>query len=176
MPAVEIPSPAGHSHMFRRLAYAAGWWLALFVLYLLLAGKAEGEEALAGLVLAVPAAVAMIAVREAGRLHYRPRWRWLGKLGRLPGKVVKDCAIVAAALWRALVRREKVEGVFRTIPFDPGGEDAESAARRALVVAGVCVAPNTFVVALEEERGLILVHQLVPSAQPPGGGDREWPL
>ena len=90
--------------------------------------------------------------------------------------MLADCGVVGAALARVLLKREKIEGAFRTIPFDVGGNDPESAARRALVMAGACLTPNTYVVAIDAEKGQLLMHQLVPSAEPPGGGDREWPL
>ena len=157
------------------LRYGAGWWLVFLPLYLLLAGGLDWQELVAGVVLSGVAALAVTATRRAGRLHFQPRWRWFYHFRRLPGRVLTDCGIVAAALARAL-RREKIEGSFRSIPFDPGGDDAESAARRALVMAGACLAPNTYVVAVDRQRGHLLVHQLVPSAEPPGRGDREWPL
>ena len=105
-----------------------------------------------------------------GKLHFKARLRWLGRLARIPGRILLDCGIVATALFR------KRPSSFRTIPFDPGDASAEAAARRAIVTAGVSAAPNTYVVAIDRSRGLILVHQLVPTALPPGGGDTEWPL
>lgn len=158
------------------LRYGAGWWLAFFPLYLMLAGSVDWQEMIAGVVLSAIAALAVTVTRRAASLHFQPRLGWLRHFRHLPGRLLTECFIVAAALARALLRREKVEGVFRTIPFDPGGENPESAARRALVIAGACLTPNSFVVAIDAERGQLLLHQLVPSAQPPGAGDREWPL
>lgn len=162
--------------MLYELRYGAGWWLAFFPLYLLLAGSVDGQEVVAGAVLSAVAALAAIVTRCAGSLYFQPRWRWLRHFRHLLGRLLSDCAIVAWALIRALRGREKIEGIFRTIPFDPGGDDAESAARRALVMAGACLTPNTYVVAVDAERKQLLLHQLVPSPQPPGAGNREWPL
>jgi len=158
--------------MLRELLYGAAWWLGFLPLYLLLAGSLDWQEMVAGAGLSVLAALAVTVTHRAGKLHFQPRLRWLKHFRRLPGKVLADCGIVGAAL----LRREKSTGIFRTIPFAPGGEDAESAARRALVVAGASLAPNTYVVAIDTERGQLVLHQLVPTAQPPGGGDQEWPL
>jgi hypothetical protein len=72
--------------------------------------------------------------------------------------------------------REEVDGAFRVIHFDAGGDDAHSVARRALVVAGVSLPPNSFVVSIDAERGRLLIHNLVPPAHSPGGPDEEWPL
>lgn len=158
--------------MLHGLLYGAGWWLGFLPLYLLLAGSLDWQEIIAGAVLSALAALALTVTHRAGKLHFQPRLRWIKYFRRLPGQVLADCGLVGAAL----LRREKIESAFRTIPFDPGGEDAESAARRALVVAGASLAPNTYVVVIDTERGQLLMHQLVPTAQPPGRGDPEWPL
>lgn len=162
--------------MPRLIGYWAVWWLVLWAIYGLFAAKFTWEETLAGGVLAALAALAVTVTRRAGGLDFRPHMGWLRLTGRLPGRVLADCGIVALALWRALVLRRPVHGAFRTVPFDAGGDDPESAARRALVIAGASLAPNTYVVAIDAEKGEMLVHQLFPSARPPGGGDREWPL
>lgn len=158
------------------LRYGMGCWLAFVPLYLLLAGSLSWQELIAAVILSGVSALAVTMTCRAGHLHFQPRWHWLRHFRHLPAKVLADCLIVAAALARALLKREQIEGAFRTIPFDPGGDDPESAARRALVLAGACVAPNTYVVAVDVERGQLLLHQLVPSAQPPGAGSTEWPL
>lgn len=162
--------------MWHWVRYTAGWWLGLLPLYLLLAGSVDSHELIAGVVLTGVAALSLTAMRRAGQLHFQPHGRWLSHFRRLPGQVLADCALVGGVLIRVLCKRAQVEGAFRSIPFDPGGEDAESAARRALVVAGACLAPNTYVVAVDAERRHLLLHQLVPSPQPPGAGNREWPL
>ncbi|HWG46818.1 MAG TPA: Na+/H+ antiporter subunit E [Gemmataceae bacterium] len=154
----------------------AGWWTVFALTYLLLAGSLQWAELVAGTVLAGLAALAVTAARTAGHLHFAPRLRWLAQLRRLPGRILADYGIVGAALWRTIIRRQRIEGAFRTIPFDAGDDDPVSAARRALVTVGACLAPNTYVVAIDFQRGSLLVHQLIPSAQPPGDGDKEWPL
>jgi multisubunit Na+/H+ antiporter MnhE subunit len=158
------------------LRYGAGWWLGFIPFYLLLAGNMSWQELIAGIVLSGIAALAVTVTCRAGSLYFEPRWHWLRYFRRLPGRVLTDSLLVAAVLARALFRREKIAGAFRTIPFDPGGDDAESASRRALVLAGACLTPNTYVVAVDMERGQLLLHQLVPTAQPPGVDNPEWPL
>lgn len=170
-----VPRPWGHS-MYSWLRYGAGWWLVFFPSYLLLAGSVSWQEIIAGVALSAIAALAVTVTRRAGSLHFQLRWHWLRPFRHLPGWLLADCILVAAALARALFQREKIEGFFLTIPFDPGGEDAESAARRALVMAGACLTPNSYIVTIDAEHGQLLIHQLVPSSQPPGAGDREWPL
>ena len=162
--------------MVRWTLYAAAWWLGLFPLYLLVTGSLSGGEILAGILVSGLAALVVTRTRSVGGLHFQPHLRWLRHGRRLPTRVLIDTWIVGAALARTLLGRGQSEGAFRTIPFDPGGEDAESAARRALVIAGACLAPNTYVVAVDADNKRLLIHQLTPTAEPPGRGDKEWPL
>ena len=60
----------------------------------------------------------------------------------------------------ALVRRPAGEVV--ETPFEATGDDPRDAARRALAVAGRSLAPNQIVIAVDEERGVLRAHQLVP--------------
>jgi len=75
--------------------------------------------------------------------------------------VVVDCRIVMGAVWRRLARREPVRGAFTAFPFSCGGDDAEAAARRALYVMAISLTPNTFVIGIDRENDVMLVHQLV---------------
>lgn len=162
--------------VLRLLISWLGWSAFLFPVYLLLAGTLDWQDLVIGALVAAVSAVATVAAWRVRRLHFRPRLRWLAPLSRVPGQVLIDCGVVFAALGRRLFRGQTVEGVFRTIPFDPGGDDPESAARRALILAAGSLAPNTYVIDVDRERGFLLVHQLVPTREPPGKGDREWPL
>jgi hypothetical protein len=80
-------------------------------------------------------------------------------------------------LLRAL-GRARVAGEFRAVPFDPefGRQPGEAAARRAAVIAGVSVTPNSVVMAVDGGQERLLIHQLVHTRRPPGDGDRLWPL
>jgi hypothetical protein len=80
--------------------------------------------------------------------------------------VLRDCWLLAAALWRHCTGRP-VRGEFRVVPFPVEADDARSAARRALATALVSVAPNTVVVGVEGGEGEMLVHQLVPEPGSP---------
>ncbi len=152
------------------------WWVVLVGYYFLLIGKASWPETLAAGVGAAIAATAVVVTQRSGALRFRVRVRWAVHFLQLPWRVLADTGIVLAALVRRLVLRRSVHGVFRAIPFAGGGDDPASAARRALVIAGASLAPNTYVIAIDRDAELLLVHQLVPSPEPPGRGDREWPL
>jgi multisubunit Na+/H+ antiporter MnhE subunit len=159
-----------------RIGGFLSWWCVLFAFYLLLVASLAWQELFAGAIAAAIAAVAAVVTRRIGKLRFFTEPRWLLRLAALAWKVVVDSGIVFTALWRRLVRRGTAEGTFRTVPFDTRGRDARSAARRALVTAALSLTPNTVVVAIDRRHGKLLVHQLVPTPEPPGGGDQEWPL
>ena len=152
------------------------WWGALFVLYLLLTCTIAVAEVVVGAVAAALATAAAEVAQNAGGLKRRPRLSWIAKLARLPWRVLVDCGILGLALYRRVFGKEHLEGSFHAIPFAMHGQDAVSVARRAMITASISLAPNTYVVALDRQRNLLLVHQLIPSPHRRGKSDKEWPL
>lgn len=161
-----------------RWLLAVSCWAGLMVLYATLAGSLDGVELAVG---AVAAALATVAVWVSGSREHlgRMRWGWwVQVLKRVPGRVVVDSVRVLGAA----VGPGRPGGRLLEVPFERGGDDTEGGSRRALVVAASSIAPNSYVVTVEalverepEERGL-LVHQLVPTREVPGQGDRRWPI
>lgn len=163
----------------RRIAGFGAWagvWLALAGVYLLFVGSPGWGEAAAGLALALPPTLAMRATARGMPAGFAPRPAWLGRLARVPGKALRDCGVVLGAIVKGIATVRGMSGTFRAVPFDPGRDDPESEARRALVVAAASVAPNAYIVAIDREAKRVLYHQLVATVEPPGRGDREWPL
>lgn len=144
-----------------------GWWLASFAVYLVLVDTVVLPELVTGAVISIIGASGAVLVRAQRRVVMRPDPAWLGGLWRPIASYPRD-------LWtiiRALARRRPVRGKLYALPFEPGADDGRSAARRVLGPSAGSFAPNTFVVGLEPESGLLLVHQLVPSADPIGDAD-----
>ena len=147
--------------LLSRLALGALTWAAMLGLWLLLVDSSAIPEVVAGLGAAVIGAIVADIVRSQREVHFRPRLRWLGYTWQLPWRIVIDFGIVMAALWRRLVLRQTVEGRLRAVPFPTGGDDPESRAWRAFTLAATSVAPNTYVIGYDRERGVVIVHQLV---------------
>lgn len=144
-----------------------GWWLASAALYLVLVDTLVEPELVTGAVIATVAASGATLLRAQRRIVMRPRGRWLVNLWRPVLSYPKD-------LWtltRALARPGPVRGKLYALGFEPGADSGRSAARRVLGPSAGSFAPNTFVVGLDAERGLLLVHQLVPSADPAADAD-----
>jgi multisubunit Na+/H+ antiporter MnhE subunit len=156
--------------MARRVRFWIAWYVPLVILWLAFVDTLAAEEVALGLVTAAVAATAAELVRSQGLVRFHLDPRWLRGVHRLPWQVLRDCWLLAAALWRHGTGRP-VRGEFRVVPFPVEADDARSAARRALATALVSVAPNTVVVGVEGGEGEMLVHQLVPepgSPVPPG--------
>jgi multisubunit Na+/H+ antiporter MnhE subunit len=152
----------------QRAIFWLAWWLVCFVLWMLLVFKTEPLEFVAGALAAALAATAAELVRSRGYAPFAGELRWLLSVARLPREVLVDCFVLARALWRQLTGKQRLQGTFRVIHFEGcGGEDPRSEARRAVAKWLGAVGPNTYVIGFDEERDIVLVHQLVPTKEPP---------
>ncbi len=155
-----------------------------FGVYLLLVDQLVTDELVAGAATAVVATIAFETLHAHTQRHFAIRIAWLRRLASLPWSVLKDTATIL----RAGFGRVPPDGLGRTlaIPFrsQTGLPPAHKAGRRALVLGGISVTPNVFVVLRQRDRdarrqplptGSLLVHQLVPRT-PAGHGDEVWPL
>src|SRR5206468_1134719 len=93
-------------------------------------------------------------------------WNRERTLRPLPGRVVRDCAVVIAALGPRLVHPLK-RGVFQATKFDVTRQTQSDAAKRAFVIATSSLAPNMFVIGIDNEGKRLLFHQLVRKPNPP---------
>jgi multisubunit Na+/H+ antiporter MnhE subunit len=145
--------PGGGGWAGATLAWV-GWWLVLLGFWLALSNAATAQDLAAGAVAATLGATASVLVRQQRRYVARPRLQWILRLGRpiaqVPGDLVR--------LVQALVR--PTAGELVEVRFDPGGEDARGAARRLLAIVGGSLAPDTVVIEIDEERGVLVAHRL----------------
>jgi multisubunit Na+/H+ antiporter MnhE subunit len=141
----------------------AGWlaWFAVLnVLWLVLISAWVVEEEILGLVASAIAATAAEAVRGQGVVGFRPRARWLWQVRLLPARTVRESVAVLGMLARRL-GGAPVQGRFRLVPVSLPADPDQAAAKRALLTAGESFAPNAYVLAIDPERELMLVHELV---------------
>ena len=128
-------------------------WLAMFGLWMLLVGSTDLPEIVFGVASATVASAGFVVVRARDdmRVRFRPRQIAI-LLRRLPPKVLVDCGRVLGAAWSAILGRP-ISGQLVRVPFRPGSPDnPDDAARRALVVFGISLAPNTVVVRIDQAR------------------------
>ena len=137
------------------------WWVLLMAFWVIIDDSVATDELLAGAgAAALAALVAEVVTYQAGT-RFRMRIRWLIPALRLPGQVARDTVTVYAALWRRLVHGEQPPSAFLELPARFGGESAEDVTRRTLLIGGTSLAPNTFVLGIDADTGLMVVHRLV---------------
>jgi hypothetical protein len=98
--------------------------------------------------------------REEGFEEAQIRPEWLTRAWRLAGKIPVDIALVCREALAQLVRPRASRGEFRAVRFGAVTATSQDTGRRALTEAIGSVAPNTLVIGVDAERGVLLVHQL----------------
>jgi multisubunit Na+/H+ antiporter MnhE subunit len=145
----------------RRVAGWLAWFAVLNVLWLVFISAWVVEEEILGLFASAIAATAAEAVREQGLVGFRPRARWLWQVRLLPARTVRETVGVLGALALQLAGKRPVRGRFRLVEVTMPDDPDEAAAKRALMTAGESFAPNGYVLAIDPEERLMLVHELV---------------
>ncbi len=152
----------GIQRRVKHVAFWVGWWLLLFWLWLLLAGEWDRTEWIAAAGAAAIGAtlgeVARVRTRFAPLLPLRA----FRDVPQVLLMVVVDFGIVVWALLASLVRRDVVRGAFRSHELETGGAHARGVGLRAWTEIAATYSPNAYVVEIEPERGLVLLHDLVP--------------
>ena len=157
----QAEGPLSPGRVWRWIVYALLWWVVLLGLWLLFVDTLALAEVLVGLGAAAVAALAALGIHAYGGPRFRFQVRWLLLLRDVPASTLRDCAALGVVLWRRLIRGERARGAFRTIPF-PIHDGPTAAAWRAFVAGATAIAPNTYVIRFDRERGTVIVHQLVP--------------
>jgi multisubunit Na+/H+ antiporter MnhE subunit len=134
-------------------------WLALFWLWLLLAGDWNRIEIIAAACGATVAATIAELGRSRAGVAPRIPLRWFARAWTVPHQIVVDFWIVTAALARSVLTRQVVCGEFRAHSFPA----REGTGVRAWAAWAAQFSPNAYVVEIDAERELVLVHDLVPN-------------
>jgi multisubunit Na+/H+ antiporter MnhE subunit len=153
------PPPARRLSVRRRAAVWLAWWTLMMSLWVMIDDSLQFDELLAGAGAAAIAAVAaeFAAYQASVRYRVRPGWRLATEILRLPGEVARDTLTVFGALARMLVTGRAPEGGYAELSASgPPGE-----AGGVLLIGVRSFAPNTFVLGIDDERGVLVVHHLV---------------
>jgi hypothetical protein len=128
------------------------WWLALFWLWLLLVGEWNGTEVMAAASAGLLGATIVAVATAHARIGGRPRLRDLAASWTVPAMVLVDFWILVAVLVESAVRRRVVRGRFLARRGTPN----------AFRTYTSMLSPNAYVVDVDREERLVLVHDLVP--------------
>lgn len=155
------PQPAEKIPLARRAGAWLAWWILLMSFWVILDDSIATDELLAGAGAAALAAFLAELVTYQAAARVRARAGWLAPLIGLPGQVAQDTVIVFAALWRRLAHGEQPPSGFRVLPVRYGDDTAEGKTRRALLIGGRSIAPNSIALGIDRDRDVMVIHQLV---------------
>jgi multisubunit Na+/H+ antiporter MnhE subunit len=137
------------------------WFIALGALWLVLDDNVATPELITGAVAALIGTLAAAVVHSQHLVEFKPRPRMFRHAWRPLVRLFPDTGLVLVVLFKRLVLRRAPKSGFRAIPFRSGREEgAYDTARRALAKGGGSFTPSSYVVGVEGERDLLLVHQL----------------
>ena len=155
------PRPPEKAPFARRAGAWLAWWVLLMSFWVILDDSIAPDELLAGAGAAALAAFLAELVTYQAAARVRIRARWLARVLGLPGQVAGDTAIVFAALWRRLARGQEPPSGFRVLPVRYGDDTAEGRTRRALLIGGRSIAPNSIAAGIDKDTDTMVFHQLV---------------
>lgn len=148
----------------RWLRAGVAWWLALFAIWMLLVDSLARPEVIAGMGAAFLALPVALLVSARVERRFQMRARWLRELRSAPFFVLRDSLLVLRALCLHVIGRETMRGEFRLVPWSPAeGDDVAANSWQAFAVIATSIAPNTYVIGVDPERGVALAHQLTPT-------------
>lgn len=137
------------------------WWVLLMSFWVILDDSIEFDELLAGAgAAAIGAYLAELATYQAGS-QVRMRIKWVVPALGLPWKLIRDTGVVFLALLRRLCLGEPPPSGFREEHVRFGPDSAEGRTRRSLLIGGLSVAPNRFVLGMDSQTDVMVVHELV---------------
>jgi hypothetical protein len=130
---------------------------------MLFVGRWGKTDAVAGAVVAVVAATLAERGRRAARVHPRLALERFGRSATMPLIVFADFGVVTYALAASIARRRVVRGRYLARDFAAGPKTTpEGVAHRAWTVLLAGYSPNAYVVDIDPEENVVLVHDLVP--------------
>ncbi len=144
------------------LAWVA-WWIPLFWLWFLLVGEWNREELVAAAIAAALAAGGVELARVRTGFGASLPLRVLAAAPSALGMVVVDFGILAGALFASVARGRIVRGEFVSREVGRGASAAGGVGPRAWTALVASYSPNAYVIDIDPETRLVLLHDLVPN-------------
>ncbi len=140
-------------------------FLFLLGLWMIFVSMAKVDELVVGIGAALISAFADGVVKAKDFAVFAPHLKSMLLIFWEPWYALKGTAAVFSVLSRRIAGK-KSPALVKAIPFDVGGDNPESAARRALAVIFTTISPDTVVIAIDRNKELMLVHQIKPGGTP----------
>jgi len=139
-------------------------WALLFLLWLLFENQTNFYELLFGAGSALFATIGTELIRRQPFASFCPRVVWIAQGWRLPWYLLQGNFAILRAMIKQVFKPGK--SILRSVPFDAGGADAASAARRALAIAYTGMSPNFVVLSIDLAKHVMVVHEMERSPVP----------
>lgn len=157
--------PGKKARIARRVGAWLLWWALLMSFWVILDDSIDSDELLAGAgAAALGAFLAEFATYQAAS-QVRMRIEWMVPALSLPWQVVRDTGGIFLILWRRLAFGQEPRSGFREEPVRFGPDTAAGKTRRSLLIGGYSAAPARFVLGLDGDRGVMVVHEMVTGEQ-----------
>lgn len=147
------------------MRHARAWLIAFVVLWfgwILLAGEWNHYQWIAASGAAAVAATVGEIARTRSGVAARVPLAWLRRGYSAFLQVFVDFGIVLWVLARSALRRETVHGAFHSHESDMTGDGPAAVGVRAWRTLLADYSPNAYVVDVDRDTGLVLLHELVP--------------
>jgi multisubunit Na+/H+ antiporter MnhE subunit len=141
-------------------------WVASMAFWMVLADSARIAEIVVGIAVAALGATGFELVRRQRMAEQYIPLSLLGGVWRVLLRAVPDVWRLTRAAFIQLWRREPARGRVIAMDFGHGGTDPEQRGVRAIEAGLGSIAPNTIVIGVDRETGVLLVHQLEPTRDP----------
>lgn len=153
------------ARMARRIGAWLLWWVLLMAFWVILDDSIDVDELLAGAgAAALGAFLAELATYQAAS-QVRMRIEWVVPAMSLPWRLIRDTGLILMILWRCLAFGEQPRSEFREHPIRFGPDTVEGRTRRSLLIGGLSVAPARFVLGLDSDPDIMVVHTLAAKKQ-----------
>ena len=138
-------------------------WLGCFGMWLMLVADWSRVNAVAGVCVAAVAATVAECARAVARENLTVSGRTARAAVSVPLSVLVDFGILVLALGRSAAERRVVRGRYMEREVDPGPKTTPAGrARRAWLALLAGYSPNAYLVDIDPETGIALLHDLVP--------------
>ncbi|HEX4718694.1 MAG TPA: Na+/H+ antiporter subunit E [Thermoleophilaceae bacterium] len=141
-------------------------WVTSMALWMVLADSVRIAEIIVGIGVAALAATGFEVVRRQRLAEQYIPLRPLVGVWRVLLRAVPDVWRLTRAAFSQVAQREPARGRVIAMEFGHGGADPEQRGVRAIEVGLGSIAPNTIVIGVDRETGVLLVHQLEPTRGP----------
>jgi multisubunit Na+/H+ antiporter MnhE subunit len=139
-------------------------WATLMAFWIALTGSFRWTELLIGAGASLIGSIASVVADEMTLVRFLPHWQYVWKARSVLWQIPMGVLSVVGAVIR---HDGRATGRAHFVPFDPGSENAESQARRAVAETFPTMAPASVVIGVDRGMGVVIFHLLGTTSPPP---------